>query len=180
MSQVVVVEYDPRWPQVFEMLSVSINSALEGVAVAIEHVGSTSVPGLVAKPIIDIDVVVPSRNEIPVAIKRLSSIGYTHRGNLGIEDREAFRPPMESPRHHLYVCPASSLALRNHLAVRNALRANRDLAERYAELKRDLAQRFAADRDRYMTGKTEFLMAILERNQFSPSELEEIRLVNDL
>src|SRR6266540_5229473 len=87
---VVVVEYDPEWPRVFERIRAAVAPALGGVAVAIEHVGSTSVSGLAAKTIIDVDVVVPTVADVAVAIERLATLGYVHRGDLGIPGREAF------------------------------------------------------------------------------------------
>ena len=89
-SMVVVVDYDPAWPDRFEQLRARIWPAVADVALGIEHVGSTAVPGLAAKPIIDMTVVVPSRPDVTVTIDRLATLGYRHRGNLGIEDREAF------------------------------------------------------------------------------------------
>src|SRR5258705_12320222 len=85
-----VVDYDPRWPTRFETLRARIVAALGSLADSIEHVGSTSVPGLAAKPIIDIDVLVVSAIDVPEAIERLALLGYLHRGNLGIDGREAF------------------------------------------------------------------------------------------
>jgi len=99
---VTVVEYDPAWSTQFETLRSIVLSAVGDIAVVVEHVGSTSVPGLAAKPIIDIDVVVASAADVPVAIERLAVIGYEHRGNLGVEGREAFGSPLEPPQRHLY------------------------------------------------------------------------------
>src|ERR1700740_2427681 len=90
-----VVAYDPEWPAMFDGMRCWLQSAVSDVAVAIEHVGSTAVPGLAAKPIIDIDVVIPSREEVPAMVTRLTALGYEHRGNLGIEDREAFCAPRD-------------------------------------------------------------------------------------
>lgn len=87
---VVVEDYDPAWPRDFELLRQRIWPVLGDFALGIEHVGSTSVPGLAAKPIIDMTIVVASRDEVPMAIERLASLGYVHKGNLGIDDREAF------------------------------------------------------------------------------------------
>src|SRR5262245_51865013 len=97
---------------------------LAGVAVTIEHVGSTAVPGLAAKPIIDMDVVIRSRSDLPAVITRLATLGYQHQGDLGIPDREAFRPPPGLPPHHLYVCLAGCAALRNHITLRDHLRSH--------------------------------------------------------
>lgn len=123
MSALVVVDYDPSWPEVFAGLTVPLVRALRELATRIEHVGSTAVPGLAAKPVIDIDVVV-DESEVPEAIARLVGLGYTHLGDCGIPQREALRRPAGSPVHHLYVCPSTSPALANHLAVRDHLRAH--------------------------------------------------------
>ena len=82
---------------------------------SVEHVGSTAVPGLAAKPIIDMDVVVAAPDNLSEAIERLATLGYVHRGNLGIDDREAFDSPQGLPAHHLYLCLGESAALANHL-----------------------------------------------------------------
>jgi GrpB-like predicted nucleotidyltransferase (UPF0157 family) len=109
MQPVVVVDYNPTWPAIFEQLRSSLWPAVSDVALAIEHVGSTAVPGLAAKPIIDISIVVPSAREVLLAIERLAALGYRHLGDLGIAGREAFRAPEGLPGHNLYVCPQESL-----------------------------------------------------------------------
>src|SRR5262245_23285042 len=86
---VILVDYDPRWPDLCEQLRAAVAEVLGDLVVIVEHVGSTAVPGLAAKPIIDIDVVVPSLADIPEAIRRLAILGYVHRGDLGIPGREA-------------------------------------------------------------------------------------------
>jgi len=160
---VVVVDYDPAWPDMFERFRDRVAGVLEGVAIAIEHVGSTAVPGLAAKPIIDMDVVVPSPAEVPEAIRRLARLGYVHKGDLGIPGRAAFRPPADLPHHHLYVCAQDSPVLRNHLAFRDYLRSHPDTARRYDDLKRDLARRYRDDREAYTEAKTAFITGILRR-----------------
>jgi len=102
-----VVEYDPNWPAAFEQLRLVVWPAVSVLATSVEHVGSTSVPGLAAKPIIDISVVVPTAADVPAAIHRLAAVGYVHQGNLGVEGREAFQAPDSTPRRHLYLCPAT-------------------------------------------------------------------------
>jgi GrpB-like predicted nucleotidyltransferase (UPF0157 family) len=77
---IVVVDYDPEWPRIFEILRAAIWRAVADIAISIEHVGSTAVPGLSAKPVIDIDVVVPER-EISTGITRLTTLGYLHQGS---------------------------------------------------------------------------------------------------
>ncbi len=177
MGRVRVVAYDPAWPDRFETVRRRIQPAVADIALAIEHVGSTAVPGLPAKPVIDLDVVVP-RAAMSEGIRRLARLGYAPRGDLGIPDREAFRPPPGPPRHHLYLCPADSRALANHLAVRDHLRMHGDDARAYGKLKLRLAERYADDVDVYVEGKTGFLLDILRRSGFDPVELEEIEAMN--
>jgi len=117
-----IQDYDPSWPQRFETLCAGIAAALGEMVSVIEHVGSTAVPGLAAKPIIDIDVVLRSATDLPQVIARLASLGYEHQGNLGIPGREAFRMPPRDWPHHLYVCPPDSQEYRRHLSFRDHLR----------------------------------------------------------
>ncbi|HSM05411.1 MAG TPA: GrpB family protein [Longimicrobiales bacterium] len=177
VSRVVVVPYDPDWPRRFEALRDRIRPAVEDVALAIEHVGSTAVPGLAAKPVIDIDVVVP-RSAVADGIRLLAASGYEPRGDLGIPDREAFRAPAGLPRHHLYLCPADSLALANHLTVRDHLRSHPDDVRAYGELKTRLAARFAEDMDAYVEGKSAFLLDVLRRCSFDETALTGIERMN--
>ncbi len=152
-----VVAYDPQWPAVFAALRDRAGGALGGLATTIEHIGSTSVLGLAAKPIIDL-VVVVAPADVPDAIARLVSIGYEHRGTLGVAGRDAFRELPGDPPHHLYLSPADSEELRAQLRFRDRLRADADLAARYATLKRELAVRFRNDRMGYTDAKSEFVM----------------------
>jgi len=158
---VIVVDYDPSWPRTFETLKSRILSVVGSVALGVEHVGSTAVPGLAAKPIIDLDVIVATAADVPIATERLATLGYLPRGNLGIPGREAFASPPGSVAHHMYVCVRSSTALANHLAIRDYLRRNAALAGRYGRLKKQLAEQFPTDRDRYIAGKTDFILAAL-------------------
>jgi GrpB-like predicted nucleotidyltransferase (UPF0157 family) len=166
-----IVDYDPQWPVVFAYLSAVLERALDELAQAIEHVGSTAVPGLCAKPIIDFDVVIASRARLPEAVRLLAELGYRHEGDLGISGREAFaRPGADVPRdgsgrlwptHHLYVCAQDNPELHRHLAFRDHLRSDAAAAAAYGELKRRLAQQCAYDRESYWRGKTAFVEAIL-------------------
>ena len=178
---IVVVAYDPAWIETFEGVRATVWPALHDVALAIEHVGSTSVPGLWAKPIVDVDVIVADEVAVALAIARLAAIGYTHRDNLGLTGREAFEAPRDDPPrppHHLYVCPQGSIALRNHLAVRDHLRAHPASARAYGELKRSLARAHPHDIDAYVAGKTDFVLAILRAAGFGREDLEAIERVN--
>ena len=170
-------DYDPRWPGVFEALNETVLAALGELVVSVEHVGSTSVSGLAAKPVIDLDVVVASA-DVATAIERLATIGYEHLGDRGIPQREAFDSPAGSPRHHLYLCPVGSPALANHLAVRNHLRENPAAAAEYGMLKKRLAREHANDSASYGEAKTEFLVAILRGLGFAQDALADIESMN--
>src|ERR1035437_7032771 len=146
---VVIVDYEPRWAPDFERLQARILSAVRDTAISIEHVGSTSVPRLAAKPILDIDVIAGTDEGVQLAIERLAGIGYIHRGNLGVDGREALRATVNEPAHNLYVCREGSAALRDHLTFRDYLRAHPETAEIYADLKQMLARQFPEDIERY-------------------------------
>jgi GrpB-like predicted nucleotidyltransferase (UPF0157 family) len=156
-----VVAYDPAWPAAFETLRTRIAPVLGELAVGIEHVGSTAVPGLDAKPILDVDVVIRYASDFDEVARRLASLGYQHLGDLGIVGREAFRAPAGAPRHHLFVCASGSAALQAHLTLRDALRADPALVTAYGTLKRELALQFRDDRDSYTEGKTAFILSVL-------------------
>jgi GrpB-like predicted nucleotidyltransferase (UPF0157 family) len=174
MKTIVVVDYDPVWPAIFEQLRSRVWPVVGDIAVMIEHVGSTSVPGLAAKPIIDMTIVVPSVHEVPLAIERLATLGYRHRGDLGIEGREAFTRPEGLPTHNLYLSAPGSLGLQNQLAVRDYLRAHPAMAQAYGELKKHLAQAFPSDIDSYVAGKTDLLLGILREQGLSEERLAAI------
>jgi GrpB-like predicted nucleotidyltransferase (UPF0157 family) len=159
--EIVIVEYDPAWPAEFVRLRDRAEAALGDLAVTIEHVGSTAVPGLPAKDLIDLVAVVESDNDVPEAIARLEAIGYEARGNLGVEGREAFWWPEGEKRHHLYVSPTTSAELQAQVAFRDLLRTDPVVAHDYVALKRELAARFGDDRNAYTDGKTEFIEAAL-------------------
>jgi GrpB-like predicted nucleotidyltransferase (UPF0157 family) len=135
----------------------------EDLAVAVEHVGSTSVPGMAAKPVVDIDAVLPSAEHLLPAVERLERAGYRHEGDLGIPGREAFEPPTDAPWHHLYVLPASSEELRRHLTFRDHLRAHPEEVTAYADLKRAAVRRFGDDRQAYTEAKKGFVERVLAR-----------------
>jgi GrpB-like predicted nucleotidyltransferase (UPF0157 family) len=173
-----VVPYDPSWPEQFTGIRASLANALQGVPIlAIEHVGSTSVPGLAAKPVIDVDVVVLRRDVAP-AVEALVAAGYRHEGELGIRDRHAMRAPDRMPQRNVYVAVEGSLALRNHRCVRDILRSDAALRDAYGQLKLDLAKRYAEDMDAYVAAKTELLGSILARGGLTDDERAEIADAN--
>lgn len=164
-----VADYDPAWPGQFEDYHALFSRVLGPLAVAVEHVGSTSVPGLPAKPILDIDVVIESRADLPAVETALATLGYEHMGDLGIPGREAYsgkgvpRDGSERlwPPHNLYVCARDNLELKWHLAFRDYLRTHPEAAAAYAEHKRELAAAHPHDIDAYVDGKEFFIRGCL-------------------
>ena len=173
-----VVPHRPEWQQQARDIVTALTSLLQGVRVeAIEHVGSTSVPGLAAKPILDIDVVV-QRAGMTSVIAALEGAGYVHQGNLGVIDREAFTAPDEDPARNVYVCVVGTLHLRNHLAVRDILRRDGDLRERYGAVKLALAREPDMTIDRYLAGKSAMLQEILTLSDLTMQEKQAILDLN--
>ena len=166
-SEPVTVEnYNSEWPSWFERLSDFLLSGLRQNAVRIEHVGSTAVPGMIAKPIIDIDIVIQKSHFVETKTC-LEEIGYSHLGNLGIEGREAFdlveaELRNRFPPHHLYVCYKESDELHRHIAFREYLRAHPGVADEYSKIKLDLVKRHSGDREKYIRGKDGLVREILE------------------
>lgn len=171
-NPVVIVDFDPAWPVLFGEMKQVYEESLHGLIESVEHVGSTAVPGLAAKPILDIDLVIRSRGVLSDVARRLESLGYRHEGDRGIEGREAFaqvagaQTPRDGsgrtwPSHHLYVCAVDCAALREHLAFREFLRANPEKAHEYGALKRSLAEALGNNREAYTEGKTEFIRSVL-------------------
>jgi GrpB-like predicted nucleotidyltransferase (UPF0157 family) len=158
---VVVSEYDADWPALFRQIAGPVRQALGAIVVAVEHVGSTAVPGLAAKPVIDVDVVVRSPTDVPVAIERLRKLGYTYQGDKGIAGREAFTWPLHAQRHHLYVVVAGSKPHVDHVEFRDYLRAHPGVAREYADLKRALGDQHGSERERYTEAKADFISRVL-------------------
>ena len=174
-----VVPYSPDWPLQFEQVAEDLRAALVHVRSAVvEHVGSTSVPGLSAKPILDIDVVVDGE-EICGAVAALESIDYVHRGDLGVSDREAFQAPDAAPRRHVYVGVRGALSVRNHVAVRDVLRSCPDLREEYAAVKLALAADPSMEIDAYIARKSAVLQKVLAVSDLTSEERLTILRLND-
>jgi GrpB-like predicted nucleotidyltransferase (UPF0157 family) len=160
-TPIVVADPDPAWPALFERLAQPVREALGEIGARVEHVGSTSVPGLAAKPIVDMDVVVASAADVQAAIERLRGLGYVYQGDKGIAGREAFLWPAGAPAHHLYLVVDGNRPHAEHVRFRDHLRNRPDVARAYAALKRDLARRHGADRLAYTEAKSAFIAAAL-------------------
>jgi len=167
---IIIEEYDPSWPRSFEAIRDRIIAALGESVTAIEHIGSTAVPGLAAKPIIDIDVLLRSSDGLRLVIAALEGLGYQHQGTLGIPGRDAFVAPSHDVRHHLYVCSPDAPEFRRHITFRDYLRRHPMDAAEYGRLKRNLSGRFSIDREAYTEAKTDFIEGILRRARLESRE----------
>lgn len=148
--------YDKTWKSSFEEIKAEIENVIGDLIIGIEHVGSTSVEGLSAKPCIDIDVIIKDYSVFNDVVNKLATIGYIHKGNLGIKDREEFKytdkPHLQ--KHHLYVCPQQSEELHRHIIFRDFLRENPEAARKYGSVKETAALLFPDDIDKYIEYKS--------------------------
>ena len=164
MRTITVVPYNPDWKNEFERIKDELMSIVSDLIISIEHVGSTSVPGLYAKPIIDIDIVI-ERENFDTVKEQLAKTGYFHIGNLGIEGREAFKYQDKSHlmEHHLYVCDKDADELKRHLSFRDFLRNSEEYRQKYNEIKIEMAKSHPHDIDSYILGKQSIILEIYEQ-----------------
>lgn len=155
-KKVVVLPYDDAWESAFEEIKREIEAEIGDLILGIEHIGSTSVKGLSAKPCIDIDVIIKDYSVFNEIVRKLGEIGYIHEGNLGIMDREAFKYSNKPHLmiHHLYVCPHYSKELHRHITFRNFLRNNTEAVKKYSLIKEKAAELFPDDIEKYIEHKT--------------------------
>ena len=140
----------------FEEIKNEIEAEIGDLILGIEHIGSTSVEGLSAKPCIDIDVIIKDYSVFDAVAKKLGTIGYIHEGDLGIQDREAFKYSNKPHlmMHHLYVCPQDSKELHRHITFRDFLRHNLEAVRKYSLVKEKAAELFPCDINKYIEYKT--------------------------
>ena len=170
MRTIIVKEYDPAWPEEFTKIKDWLWPHVSDLALDIVHVGSTSVPGLAAKPIIDFAIVMESYAVFPALKCRLEALGYEHEGDLGIPTREAFKGrPAGFMEYHMYVCPQDGPEYRRGLHFRDWLRGHDEDRDAYASLKSELAKRYTHDIDAYTAGKSDFVEGILKKCTSTPS-----------
>ena len=155
-KHVIVLPYDEHWAHDFLQIREELQAALGELALNIEHVGSTSVRGLSAKPIIDIDVVIKDYSSLDAVISALEGIGYQYEGDLGIAGREAFKYEGKDhlQKHHLYVCPQDSDELKRHIAFRDYLRAHPEAVREYSLIKEEGAKLYPYDIEKYIEYKS--------------------------
>jgi len=189
-DKIIVIDYDPKWAEQFvELCDLLLRYVNKNDMISIEHVGSTSVVGLKAKPVIDLDIIVTDGEHMKKVIAQLAKLGYEHIGDLGVVGREAFKRPPENIltngtgrkwfKHHLYVCQTGSIGLRNHLALRDHLRDHPEKVVEYGNLKQDLAEKYPYDIDAYIEGKTDFITNILIEMGLGENDISTIRKNNE-
>lgn len=159
--KVEVNNYNAAWAGMFEAEAQKIRDIFGAEIVDIHHIGSTSVPGLKAKPIIDIMPVVRDIEKVDAFNRQMNELGYEAVGEYGIPGRRYFRKGYPKRTHHVHIFEVgNSTDIDRHLTVRNYLRANRLAAEAYGNLKADLAERFPEDMASYIEGKDAFVKAL--------------------
>lgn len=163
-KSVVIEKWNPKWKDEFEKIVASLGKDIIYNSIKIEHVGSTSVEGMSAKPIIDLDIVI-EKDKFEIIKRLLNDKGYEHEGDLGIEGREAFSysGKEELMTHHLYVCPKDSKELFKHITFRDFLKNNSALASEYSKVKEQAAVLYPDDIDKYMEFKSEIIEKIYKR-----------------
>ena len=163
-KRVIVLPYCERWEQNFAQIRDELRKALGPLALKIEHVGSTAVRGLSAKPIIDIDIVIRDYSVFDAVVSALQAIGYFHEGDLGIAGREAFKYDGKDhlQKHHLYVCPQNSAELKRHIAFRDYLRSHPEAVREYSRIKEEGAVLFPNDIEKYIEHKAPFIQKIYQ------------------
>lgn len=165
MDEIVIQEYDPRWPERFQEEAERLRAVLGESVVRTEHFGSTSVPGLAAKPVIDLLIGVRSLEEAKQAIPLLEAMGYAYWSEDTTPGRMFFvkgLPPNGPRSHHIHMVEPQHLFW-ERLLFRDYLRAHPDEARRYAALKQELAERFPTDREAYTDAKTDYIRTVTEK-----------------
>lgn len=182
-GKIEITAHNSLWNVQFEELKNVYALYLKNIIKDIEHVGSTAVQGLAAKPILDIDLIIDNENKLQEVVSVLTGLGYEFRGDLGIKDRYAFRASTPTvphigthqtwPKHHLYCCIENSVSLNNHLMLRDVLRNNPILRMEYDQLKTELAAH-TDDMDVYIEGKSDFIAKVLLQNGLPMDDVEDI------
>ena len=163
---VVVVSYDPIWPKQYEEEKDRLQKALGLIIAQIDHIGSTAVPGLGAKPIIDIMIALNNVAEVNGCILPLKNIGYEPLGENGIPGRHFFRKLSKETgirTHHLHVVGAGNDFIAKHLLFRDYLRSHPETARQYYQLKKELSSEHGDDRNSYTDAKTQFIESVLAK-----------------
>jgi len=156
--------YNSKWKELYKREEELLYSSIGNYVLDIQHIGSTSIPGILAKPIIDIAVGLKSLDLVKKIIKPLKSIGYQYLGEKGVTNRHFFVKGIEKNRtHYLHVEKLGSKNWKNHILFRDYLLKNKEAAKEYSQLKRELALKYKNDRDAYLTEKESFIQKIIKR-----------------
>jgi GrpB-like predicted nucleotidyltransferase (UPF0157 family) len=162
-TAVELVPYDRRWPEDFERIRDKLQRLLAPYVMAIEHIGSTSIPGIAAKPLIDIDIILRSSADVPPATQILLGENYEPRGNRYDDDVWVFMRRDGRPPERIYLCPPNNRTHERRLIFRDYLRTHPAEAAAYTALKVELAELHRHDGDHYTAEKRRFVDAIIEK-----------------
>ena len=161
---VILRDHNKEWSNLFDKEANLISSKISDYIVDIQHIGSTAIPGTIAKPIIDMAVAIDDLSDVKKIIPLLQKIEYEYRGEQGIPDRHLFVKGDEEFRtHHLHLMLNTSYEWKKHILFRDYLRQHHSEAKQYSELKKKLATEFEFDREKYTNGKEEFILEIIEK-----------------
>ncbi len=160
MRKVEVTAYNAIWPSLFEIESQQLQAIFKGEIVQIHHIGSTAVPGLSAKPIIDIMPVVKAIDRIDCFHSEMINIGYEPKGENGLPGRRYFQKGGDKRTHHIHVYEEGNPDIERHLAFRDYLRKHPEAADKYSSLKIELAKKNPFDIEAYIKGKSELVQEI--------------------
>ena len=155
--RVIVTDYNPNWPGLFEVEANQLREVFGEELIALHHIGSTSVTGLKAKPIIDIMPVVRDIEVVDKFNDKMIGLGYKPMGEFGIPERRFFRKGEDVRTHHIHIFQLNGRNVERYLAFRDFLRHHADEAKKYGEFKEILADRFPNDIEAYMDGKNDFI-----------------------
>lgn len=177
--------YDEQWAYEFIKIRDFYNRIFKDLSfkVKVVHVGSTSVTGLSAKPILDIDLIIDHVENKQVVIDVLEANGYKHEGNLGLKGREAFsyelsKLPEDFMAHHLYLCHKDNIHYKNHVKLKKHLAENKEAVKAYSALKIQLAEKYPYDIEAYIQGKSGLIRGFLENEGFASQDLNQIESLN--
>jgi GrpB-like predicted nucleotidyltransferase (UPF0157 family) len=191
--KIIVQPHNPAWDAEFLRARDDLHKILQGIPiVSIEHVGSTAIPGLHAKPILDVDIIV-TPDALAAASAAMVAAGYRDLGEMGVPGRVGFRQPghehsqaatgvidkSKEMRRNTYVVLEGSVSLKNHLDLKRVLLQDAALREEYGDVKMKLAAREVNNIDEYCKGKNEILLKILKSAGWNEEELEEVRKANE-
>lgn len=174
-----VEDYNDEWPRLFEEERVRILEVVGNIVISIQHVGSTAVPGLCAKPVVDIAVGVKDLETGRGCVDLLTGGGYEFKGDAGIPGRYFFAKGTPDNRtHYIHVEAVNGLLWRNHILFRDYLRSHPDVVAAYGELKKILATKHGDDREKYALGKKPFIDEIISKasEEYELNEMGETRV----